>query len=163
MLHMWVRGEPRPQPRPRADVRSSGGGRAFARIYTPRDADRWREAVAARSRLSWRRDPTEEALEVYITVFMPRTKALLRPSSPSGPVMMAVRGKGDADNFAKAALDSMEGIVFVNDCQVVRLMVEKFYCARGGEVGCEIVVFPARPATFWAGFRMPGYAGEGCP
>jgi Holliday junction resolvase RusA-like endonuclease len=35
--------------------------------------------------------------------------------------------KPDADNVAKAFLDSMNGIVYLDDCQVTQLFVKKTY------------------------------------
>lgn len=130
-----VRGEPEPQPRPRL----MRVGRV-SRIYNPPDADRWREAVAAAARLAWRGPPTKQPLDVRIAVYKPRPQYLRKASADPGPIPLAVRGAGDADNYAKAILDAMEGIVFDNDAQAARVVVEKYWAAMGATPGAVVMV-----------------------
>ena len=50
---------------------------------------------------------------------------------------------GDVDKLARAALDSLTGVAFNDDAQVVRLVVEKDW-ADGRGPGAEVVVLPVR-------------------
>lgn len=138
-----VRGDPEPQPRPRA-FRS--------RIYNPDTADRWKAAVAAASQLAWREEPLPlpRPLEVAVTVFVARPQRLLTRNSDPGLIPLIARGAGDGDNFAKAILDAMEGIIFVNDCQVARLTIEKYYVAIGYKPGARVWVLDWAPLTLFA-------------
>jgi Holliday junction resolvase RusA-like endonuclease len=47
--------------------------------------------------------------------------------------------KPDADNISKIALDSLNGIVWVDDAQVVSLFIRKRYAT---EAGLDIVIRP---------------------
>jgi len=142
-LVFMVRGEPKPQPRPRAQVRAGrAGGRAMAHIYTPSTGcERWRAGVAAACRLEHRGEPLLCGLRVRIRIYLPRTKALCRLSAPDEALPMTVAGKGDVDNFAKAILDAVEGILFKNDAQVWSLTVSKQYVARGCSPGAVVSVW----------------------
>jgi len=139
-----VRGHPEPQPRVKA-VRMG----KHVKIVTPRTADEWREAVAAASRIAWREDPLERPIEVQILVYVARPKYLMKASADPGAVPLASRGAGDCDNFAKAILDAMEGIVFVNDCQVARLTVEKYFAAMGHRPGARVRVLDVGSAPLF--------------
>ena len=49
--------------------------------------------------------------------------------------------KPDADNVAKSTLDAANGVVFEDDSQVVRLIVEKINGAQGEPPGVHLSVF----------------------
>jgi hypothetical protein len=71
--------------------------------------------------------PLDGPLEVRIVFMLPRPKAHstskgLRPNAPTH-----VSKKPDADKLARCALDSLTGVVFVDDAQIARLVVEKKY------------------------------------
>ena len=74
------------------------------------------------------REPLAGALSATIKVVLPVPK-----SWPKRKTADALAGKlrpttkPDADNYAKAALDACNGIVFSDDCQVVDLVVRKLY------------------------------------
>jgi len=52
--------------------------------------------------------------------------------------------KPDLDNYAKAALDALNGVAWHDDGQVTSLNLQKHYAKPGEEPGIEIVVEPAR-------------------
>jgi len=140
-LTFSVAGVPKPQPRPKAQVRRIGG-RSMAHIYTPSTGCKeWRDAVAAGCRLAFRDEPLTAGMRVRIVVYTPRPQRLCKKSSPEGPVPMIETGKGDADNYAKAVLDAIEGILFVNDAQVYSLKCDKFYAAKGCRPGAVVKVW----------------------
>ena len=69
---------------------------------------------------------------------MPRPKyhfkgksTVLKANSPKkySPQIM---GKGDIDNLAKFVLDSLNGVVYVDDKQIVSLSCRKIYDFEGG-------------------------------
>lgn len=98
-----VQAEPRPQPRPRF-----GRGRCYepAAIKTYKAAVR-SAAIAAMNG----QPPTSTAIAVTL-----KFRRKFETTS---------RRFGDADNLAKAALDAMTGVVFVDDSQITRLAIEK--------------------------------------
>lgn len=87
------------------------------------------------------RGPLEGPVEVLLRFRLQRPKAHylkrgLRPDAPS-----FVSKKPDADKLARCAIDALTAVCFVDDSQVARLIVEKFY----GEVpGLNVTVRPAQ-------------------
>lgn len=114
-------------------VRGKGRGRAFARggivrVYTDEKTRCYEDAVRVfASKAMGSRPPISGHVEVRImALFMPPKKASVRRKNAmfegmERPVSV------DADNIAKAALDAMNGIVFTDDKNVARLIVEKKY------------------------------------
>ena len=67
------------------------------------------------------RPPYEGPLQVQIVV------RLLKPKSKPKKCLWPT-GKPDSDNYAKLILDALNGVVWRDDSQVVRLFAEKTYC-----------------------------------
>lgn len=79
----------------------------------------WREGAAAF--LPTTHEPLTGPLAVFLDV------ACKRPKKPSKPMP-----RGDADNYAKAALDAITSAgIWVDDVQVVELTVRKRYAEPG--------------------------------
>ena len=76
----------------------------------------------------WTEDPIETPVGVSITIF----KAPPKKSKLTAP-------KPDVDNYAKAVLDAMNGVVLVDDSLVYKLRVEKLWAAEA-EPGRVVVV-----------------------
>ncbi|HNQ90986.1 MAG TPA: RusA family crossover junction endodeoxyribonuclease [Verrucomicrobiota bacterium] len=131
-IEFFVAGEPKAQPRPRAFVR---GGRA--RVYDPGTAEGWKGqvALAARDHLPFK--PIDLAVAVHLRFHMPRPRghygrAGLKASAPEHHV-----GKPDVDNLAKAVLDALVAIGFLQDDRFVRsLLVTKRYANTAP--GCDV-------------------------
>lgn len=120
-----VAGDPVPQPRPRVSTR---GG--FARAYVPKThrVHAYRNAVASAARKAGC-EPCRKPVSVVIDFVFGRPKSHLckagvREQAPSLP-------RPDLDNMAKAVLDALNGIAWVDDSQVSRLVVEKSYGTNG--------------------------------
>ena len=121
-----VPGDPVPQPRARITTR---GGHGHA--YTPADhpVHGYRKAVALAAKAAGC-EPHGEPVSVIIDLVFGRPKAHLRSTGepkPSAPTLP----RPDVDNAAKAVLDSLNGIAWVDDSQVGRLVVEKSYGVEG--------------------------------
>ena len=116
-----VPGDPVPQPRPRVSTR---GG--FARAYVPAThaVHGYRQAVAAAARAAGA-GVHGEPVEVVIDFVFARPKSHLRKSGvkPDAPRFP----RQDADNLTKAVLDSLNGVAWEDDAQVVRLVASKTY------------------------------------
>lgn len=105
VLQFWVSGCPVPKARARTVRTRSGKVVSF----TPARTARWEGVVrlvaqAACSAAGWKPKPGayEVALEVY-----------------------PARRAGDADNFAKAVTDAMNGVVYPDDASIAKLAVER--------------------------------------
>ena len=118
-----VAGDPVPQPRARITTRGK-----FAHAYTPKThpINDYRDAIsqAAISAMG-DQDPTSDCVSVVIDAVFARpkshmTKRGLKPTAPRLP-------RPDCDNIAKGVLDALALIVWLDDTQVGRLVVEKSY------------------------------------
>lgn len=134
-----VRGDPKPQPRPKARMVTPRGGKPFVSIYTPTTGcEEWRKAVRKAAALAFQ-FPRPGSLEVEITVYAPRPQRLCRARDFEG-VIRADTAIGDVDNYAKAILDAMKGVAFEDDAQVTDLVARKRYTAKGAAPGARVVV-----------------------
>jgi len=80
----------------------------------------------------------ESALRVDCCFVFPRPGRLLSKKSPKGRMPHVI--KPDRDNLDKAVLDSLTGLVWVDDCQVHSGLVEKVYGAIGEAPHVLIVI-----------------------
>lgn len=122
-----VPGVPVAKGRPRLTMRGT-----IARAYTPAKTRRYEDlirlaAVAAMGE----RLPSEEAVTIIVTAFVAMPKAMSkakRASALDGTIKPVTRP--DADNYAKAALDACNAVLFRDDSQVADLIVRKRYSDR---------------------------------
>jgi Holliday junction resolvase RusA-like endonuclease len=128
-IHFQVEGDPKGKGRPRF----SRFGK-FTKVYTDKqtlDYETLIKSFAAEAMGST--DPLETAVSVFLYIRHPvpqsyskkRTEACL--SGLEQPCK-----KPDIDNIAKTYLDGMNGVVFLDDTQVVDLHVKKVYSAVPG-------------------------------
>ena len=117
-----VAGDPVPQPRARITTR---GGHGHA--YTPKShpVHAYRQAIAAAARAAGA-TPTDEApvtLIVDLVFARPKShfrKSGLRSDAPALP-------RPDCSNCLKGIEDSLNGVAWVDDSQVGRVVIEKSY------------------------------------
>lgn len=122
-------GEPRGKARPRATVR---GG--YAHVYSDPITKKYEQSIRdVAERMMCGKEPLAGALSVSLRF------RLSVPVSYSKRLRAAILageepyfGAYDADNLAKAILDALDGIMFLNDKQVVRLFVEKLGTEQPG-------------------------------
>lgn len=120
-----VAGDPVPQPRPRVSTR---GG--FARAYVPakHPVHAYRRAIAyeaAKAGATPGRGIVSVVIDaVFVRPKYHKTKRGVKVSAPEVP-------RQDVDNVAKAVLDALNGVAWVDDTQVSRLVVEKSYGPEG--------------------------------
>ena len=122
-IYFVVYGEPKGKGRPRA---SSRGG--FVRMYTPATTLAYEAEIARIAEMArgdWPVLQTPMALRVTayhgIPVSWSKRKKL---DALAGHI---VPGKPDLDNVAKAVLDALNGVIYADDKQVIRLVAEKEY------------------------------------
>ena len=114
MVEFTVRGEPVPQARPRASrVGNSVGFYESSKTRDFKSYFKFSAALAMRGR-----ELLDEPLKVTLRIFVAKPK-----SWPKSRVQADT--KPDLDNFAKAALDAMEGVVYKNDYRIVELQLTK--------------------------------------
>jgi len=110
---------PVPKARPRTVTTKQGKRRTYTPETTVEAEDTigryWNQAYPHRA--PW---PRETALEVGVSVYLPKPKGIKRLWPTVRP---------DGDNYGKLALDSLNGLAWEDDAQVVRMVVEKRYDA----------------------------------
>lgn len=115
--------EPTPQLRPRV---SSRGG--YVRVYDPPKVKNFKNLLRSLAVHQYTRPPLLGPLSVSLTFYRPVQKSISqsererRLSNESKPVV-----KPDADNYIKATLDALNGILWHDDAQIVKIEAEKKY------------------------------------
>lgn len=102
----------------------------FGRAYVPKThaVHPYRQAVALAAKAAGC-EPHAEPVNVVIDLVFARPKShLLKSGVRQGAPAMP---RCDLDNCAKAVLDALNGIAWVDDSQVARLVVEKSYGLEG--------------------------------
>jgi Holliday junction resolvase RusA-like endonuclease len=102
----------------------------FGRAYVPKGhaVHPYRQAVALAAKAAGC-EPHAEPVNVVIDLVFARPKShLLKSGVRKGAPAMP---RCDLDNCAKAVLDALNGIAWVDDSQVSRLVVEKSYGMEG--------------------------------
>lgn len=134
-----IAGQPQPQQRARI-ARTQRG----VRLMDPERSRAWKEAAGlvlatAARRAGWRMPAPDAPLEVQVRAVFPCPKAEQRTKRPQAARWHA-KATADADNLAKAALDAANGVLWPDDRQVARLVVEKLVGAAGEAPRVELVV-----------------------
>ena len=99
-----------------------------------------RTAAMAVRPYQWAKDPW---MRVSFVAFFPRPKnhtvagkgLVLKANAPAFPGRV-----GDTDKLARALLDSLTGVIWRDDDQVVHLYGQKLYAALGEEARMEVIV-----------------------
>lgn len=129
-LSFTVPGAPVAKGRPRL---SNIGGKA--RAFTPAKTVRYEQlvALAAQQAMDGRAAVRDVPLVVRVVAYVPipaSWSARKQAAATAGTVKPISRP--DADNFLKAGLDGMNGVVFHDDAQVVHVVVAKHYSLTPG-------------------------------
>lgn len=124
ILKLVIPGPPVAKGRPRISTR---GG--FARAYTPAKTQRYEDLIKSRAFDAMDgRPPVNEGMKVDVIAFVaiPQSMSKVkRAAALVGGLMPWTRP--DVDNYVKAALDGMNGIVFRDDSLVTDLSIRKRY------------------------------------
>jgi Holliday junction resolvase RusA-like endonuclease len=122
-IYFVVPGAPYGKGRPRA---SSRGG--FVRLYTPAATVAYEGEIARLAeiaRADWPVMATPMSLRVIAHHPIPVSWSKKKQQAAlAGDV---IPGKPDLDNVAKAVLDALNGVIYEDDKQVIRLVAEKKY------------------------------------
>jgi Holliday junction resolvase RusA-like endonuclease len=127
-----VVGIPKGQPRPRAVRRGAHAG-----VYDPGTAKEWKGAVAAAALGAMGTAPLSCPLALAIFLRFPRPQRLAKVSPSS---LLPHTAKPDADNCAKAIMDALTGIAWVDDAQICSLSIVKEYADMTGSAGALIQI-----------------------
>lgn len=115
---------------------SNKAGRTWVSQSNPKTIP-WREVISHTAREEMRRNGTAQltgAVAVFASFYLPRPKSL--PAKYHAPV-----SKPDVDKLARALLDALTGVAWVDDSQVIHLSVSKHYRHPTRGTGVDIVIF----------------------
>ena len=133
MIEFFVPGTPVPQPRVRPTMRFGKGGKKFASVWMPPNADEWRGKVRAYALAHAPAVPFDAPMSIDVEFVFERPhshyhKTGLRKSAPLYP-----EGLGDLDNLMKSTVDAMKELGYWrNDCQIVRAVLTKTFGDQAG-------------------------------
>ena len=100
-----------------------------ARIFTPKKTARYEDLIRlAAGQIMEGREIITGAVEVFVHAYLAYPKSMSKKKlteAVGGRVRPCTRP--DIDNYVKSALDGLNGIVFVDDNQVVSLYAHKVY------------------------------------
>ena len=117
------------------------------RVYDPKKSGQYKSLVAQKARLAMKahgvRDIMCGPLRVEIHVYFAVPKSKERKRTPVKAEHHAA--KPDCDNLAKAVLDGMEGICFLNDSQVADLRVKKVRLDQGQAARTSVMIEEMEP------------------
>lgn len=131
LFSLTVHGQPVGKPRPKATV--VGG---HARVYTPSAGQRYEYMVRETYLANHQAKPSCSPLRIEIKAFFGLNKADYdSKGNPNKKGKAKLSGacacakKPDFDNIAKIVVDALNGIAWVDDCQIVSASVSKRYDA----------------------------------
>ena len=124
MVHFEIEITPVAKGRPRYAKRGN-----FVQTYTPKKTVDYEDVIRENAKLAMgSSEPLETPLNVLLMFGMP-----IPSSTPKKALEGYLNGsvrhikKPDLDNLAKAVLDAMNGVVYLDDNQICRLTIEKKY------------------------------------
>lgn len=101
---------PEPKGRPRMTRRG--------RVYTPRKTVLFERQIQAIAQSQYKKDPLTGPLSVHVEFHFARPKSVKREFHTVKP---------DIDNLQKAILDALNGIIWIDDAQIICLTSSKSY------------------------------------
>lgn len=127
-----IPGDPKPKGRVRFTKTSDGALHVRQWNYTPETTRAYENVVRSYAKDAMRgRSPFVGAVSVKVIAYKPLLKSFTaeqRLAALDGRLLPDV--KPDVDNYGKLALDALNGVVYADDKQVVRLTLEKCYGAE---------------------------------
>lgn len=134
-LRFEVPGVPVAQPRPRATVR---GGHATVYGAPSKHPVNVFKAAVQLAASNAGAVPTYRPCAMTVTFWFPRPKSMTWKKRDM-PAMPCVK-KPDCDNLIKSVCDALNSIAYVDDSQVVRVVIEKWICAGSESPRCEVEI-----------------------
>jgi Holliday junction resolvase RusA-like endonuclease len=127
ILNLTIPGVPIAKGRPKISTR---GG--FARAYTPAKTRHYEDTIRCQAAdIMGDRPPLDEPVSVVVTAYVAPPKSMSkkkRVDAMDGVLKPVTRP--DLDNYAKAALDGCNAIIFRDDSLVTDLIVRKRFSER---------------------------------
>ena len=106
---------------------SSRGG--FVKTYTPAKTSEWEDVVREEARKAMgSSEPIDGPVALSLRFYLPIPASWSKKRTEAANLGHEHHiKKPDVDNFAKAVMDACNGVLFVDDSQVINLHVSKHY------------------------------------
>lgn len=139
MVEFSVPTIPVAQPRQRQTV-AFVGGKPRARNFTPTNApvNAYKAAVQMAFREACKSPPLVGPLRVDLVFVFPRPRAKIWKTKPMPRENHTA--KPDLDNLAKATLDALNALAFIDDSQVAELTIKKWIASGDETAHVEIKI-----------------------
>lgn len=119
-----VPGEPKGKGRPRFNTKSG-------RTYTPSDTLNYENLVKVQYQSLVGDKYTDKEIEAKITCYYGMPKSMTKANREKVyHGKLRPTKKPDLDNIAKIILDSLNGIAYKDDSQIVSLKIDKYYAEK---------------------------------
>lgn len=123
-IRLTIEGEPVGKGRPRVTTRGS-----FAHAYTPKKTKNYERTIENSFLEKYNYDnmlkgPIEANIKGYFSIPKSSTKTARKLMAEN---LIRHTKKPDIDNIAKSVLDSLNGLAYEDDSQIVKLTGEKLY------------------------------------
>jgi Holliday junction resolvase RusA-like endonuclease len=139
-IEFIVEGEPRPQPRPTANAR----GKFVRMIATPAQSPcaPFKENLNLMARQHMAAVGAQAMLgPIFIEIdCVWKRPGKLKKIDPEQRIWRVTEKRDDWDNLAKSVCDAINGVVYVDDSQIVGGTVRKFYGRAGEAAHVRIVL-----------------------
>ena len=122
--HFEVYGDPVAKGRPR--IVTTG---KFARAYTPAKTVKWEDSIKLQAIAQLGRIPL---LENALGLRLQFKRQFPKSMSKKRRLNALPTTRPDLDNYVKAVKDALNGILWKDDSQIVRLKADKVFCDRPG-------------------------------
>ncbi len=150
MIALRIATVPIAQPRQRTTIRTTRDGKIFTGNYTPANHPVRQFKADVRAAVSRVLSaPLEGPVALRVVFVLPRPKRLIwkRREMPRVPHT----SRPDLDNLVKALKDSLNGLAWRDDSQVVELSASKCYASGNELPGVEIAIEIAHDCTLLRG------------
>lgn len=125
-----VPGEPQGKGRPRFGVRKAAGGGAYVSVRTPDKTVIYENLIKMeyREQTGGHRFGDTDMLEIEIEAYysIPKSTSKKKRVEMLKGMILPIK-KPDADNVLKSVADSLNGIAYRDDSQIVSASIKKFY------------------------------------
>lgn len=134
MRSFTVLGKPQGKGRPRASSRGK-----FVRMYTPKNTRDYEQTIRESYLEAYESSkPLEGYIKAYLILYYPIPKSTSKANKAKMlDKTLLPDKKPDIDNCIKGVFDSLNGIAFVDDKQIVKLVAEKYY-SENPRIYCEL-------------------------